>query len=72
MQLTTSNVRNWLRSRGDEVTAYVGPRVLRNVILHDEALRCDDCAEAFTSEHDGEWTAHGWVCTTCASYYGRA
>ena len=66
MQLAISNVRRWVRSRGDEVTAYSGPHVLRDVILRDDAHRCDDCGDLFTSYyHDGFEVQDGWVCTEC-------
>lgn len=71
MQLDLSNVRRWVRSRGDEVTAYVGPRVLKNVILHDDAHRCTDCGDLFTSYyHDGIAASDGWVCLECYSERG--
>lgn len=54
MRLTPANIRPWARSLGEEVTGYVGPHVLREVILHDHAWNCTHCKGWFSSRADME------------------
>jgi hypothetical protein len=49
-----TNPRAFARARGEQVSAYVGPHVLRDVILHDSAHRCTCCGNWFSSASDME------------------